>query len=122
MHIRSLVLAGALCGATVAYAADVVETTKETVTTYRGTVSRIVPGSSTIEVRSTASADPVQYVYTERTTFVDAAGNVVGRETIANKPVTVYYTQDGTRTTVNKVVIENADGTVTERTETETVR
>jgi hypothetical protein len=121
--MRSLTLASVLLAATLAQAGEVVETTKETTTTYRGTVSQIVPGTSTIVMQSTGAAGdaPQQYAFTEKTTFVDSAGNVVSRETIANKPVTLYYTKDGDRTIVSKVVVENSDGSVTEkRTETRT--
>jgi len=46
---------------------------------------------------------------------------VVSRETITNKPVTIYYANEGDRSIVSKVVVENSDGTVTEkRTETHT--
>ena len=121
--MRSLVLASVLLAATLAQAGEVVETTKETTTTYRGTVTQIVPGTSTIVMQSTGAAGdaPPQYAFTEKTTFVDSAGNVVSRETITNKPVTLYYTKEGDRSIVSKVVVENSDGSVTEkRTETHT--
>ena len=121
--MRSLLLAGVLLAATLAQAGEVVETTKETITTYHGTVTQIVPGTSTIVMQSAGAAGdaPAQYAFTEKTTFVDSAGNVVSRETITNKPVTLYYTKEGDRSIVSKVVVENSDGSVTEkRTETHT--
>jgi hypothetical protein len=123
MHMRSFVLASVLLAGTLAHAAEIVETTKETTTTYHGTVSQVVPGTSTIVMQSAGAAGdaPQQYAFTEKTTFVDSAGNVVSRETITNKPVTLYYTKEGDRSVVSKVVVENSDGSVTEkRTETHT--
>ena len=119
MQIRSLVLASALLGATAAHAVDVVETTKETVTTYRGTVSQVVPGSSTIQFTAGASAQPVEYVYTEQTTFVDAAGNVVSREKIANQPVTVYYSGTGEDMMASKIVVTRPGERTVKETTTE---
>ena len=87
------------------------ETTTEKTTTYKGTVSEVVPGSSTIVLKSD-SGSPTRYQFSEKTSFVDADGNVVSRETIRNQPVTIYTAPDGGSTIVSKVVVDRAGGTV----------
>ncbi len=110
----SLVLAGAA-----GVQADTVrsETTTEKTTTYKGTVSEFAPGSSTIVLKSD-SGSPTSYQISEKTTFVDANGNVVSRETLRNQPVTVYtMPSDGGQTVVSKVVVDRsgAAGTTTRK-------
>ena len=110
----SLVLAGAI-GAQ----ADTVrsETTTEKTTTFKGTVSEFAPGSSTIVLKSD-SGSPTSYQISEKTTFVDANGNVVSRETLRNQPVTVYtMPADGGQTVVSKVVVDRSGpaGTTTRK-------
>ena len=81
-----------------------------------------VPGPTTL-ARTFVKLTPTRRLLPEheKTTFVDSAGNVVSRETITNKPVTIYYANEGDRSIVSKVVVENSDGSVTEkRTETHT--
>src|SRR6266849_330183 len=73
-------------------------------TTYSGTVSEIDPSSSTITVRSETSTAPTKYVFTKETVFADPQGHVVSYDTIRNAPVTVYYTREGDRMIVSKVV------------------
>ena len=87
------------------------ETTTEKTTTYKGTVSEVVPGSSTIVLKSDTGA-PQRYQFSEKTTFVDANGNVVSRETIQNQPVTIY-TSPSDPTIVSKVIVTRPGGTVT---------
>ena len=87
------------------------ETTTEKTTTYKGTVSEVVPGSSTIVLKSDAGA-PQRYQFTEKTTFVDANGNVVSRETIQNQPVTIY-TSPSDPMMVSKVIVTRPGGVVT---------
>src|ERR1044072_8994186 len=70
--------------------AETIETTKQvsSSTTYSGTVSEIAPSSSTIVIKSESSPEPMRYTFNEKTTFVDAAGDVVTQEEIRNQPVT----------------------------------
>jgi hypothetical protein len=65
--------------------------------------------------RTIESGPPARYVYTSKTTYVDADGNVVTREKISNQPVTVYYTQDGDKMTVSKVVVSRPEDTTVRR-------
>ena len=94
------------------------ETTTEKTTTYRGTISEFAPGSSTLTL-DTGSGEPMHYTVNEKTTFVDANGNVVSRETIRNQPVTVYTAPEGGSTIVSKVVVSRP-GETTTRKETTT--
>jgi len=113
-----LVLCGTLTLAVAGAApAEIVEktTSSSSETTYRGTVSEINPDTSTIIVKS-ESGSPTSYTVTSKTTYVDADGRIVTRESIANQPVTVYYRKDGDTMTVSKVqVTRSADGTTTRR-------
>ena len=96
-------------------------TTMEKTTTYSGTVSEIDPSSSTITVRSETASAPTKYVFTKETVFADPQGHVVSYDTIKNAPVTVYYTREGDRMIVSKVVTtkpvvtEHRESTTTER-------
>ena len=112
-----LVLSGALVLAVAgAVPAELVEKTTTSETTYRGTVSEINPNQ--IIVKSDTGS-PMTYTVTNKTTFVDADGNVVTRESIANQPVTVYYSKDGDTTTVSKVQVTRSGGVTTRRETTE---
>jgi len=97
--------------------ADMVETSKQvtTTTTYSGTVSEIQPSSSTIVIKSESSPQPMRYTFNEKTTFVDASGNVVQQETIRNQPVTVFYQKDGDQLIASKVVVTKQAPTMMEK-------
>ena len=84
--------------------ADETVTTTSKTTSYSGVVSQIDPGSSTIMLKSDASATPTTYSYTKQTTFVDPSGRTVSYEAVRNAPVTIEYTNDGGRMIVTKVV------------------
>ncbi len=78
--------------------------TAVTQTTSEGTIQEFTPGQSRIIVKS--SSGPATYSYSKKTTFVDAAGNVVNSETIkAGEPTTVYYTMEAGQPVVSKVVV-----------------
>ncbi len=110
-----LVLSASLALAVAAVTrADMVEKTTTSETTYRGTVSSIDPGTSTIILKS-ESGSPTSYTVTSKTTYVDADGNTVTRESITNQPVTVYYTKDGDTLTVSKVQVVRSGGVTTRR-------
>ena len=100
-------------GVAVAHAGVVTETT-----TYQGTVTEVIPGSSTLVVTSSAS-EPRRYVYTEKTTFVDELGNVVTRESIQNQPVVVHYNRTGDLYEVSRVVVQKPAPVIERRIETE---
>ncbi len=103
-----------------------VTTTATTVqsTNSAGTIQEFTPGSSRIVVK-TATGSPVTYSYSKKTTFVDAAGNVVDYQTIkSGEPTTVYYTTENGEPVVSKVVVNRtvapAAVTKTETSETTT--
>ncbi len=120
-------MAGALAlGSTLVVGAATAEmsersVTTEKTTTYSGTVSEIDPSSSTITIRSETAPAPTKYTFTKETVFADPQGHVVAYDTIRNSPVTVYYTRDGDRMIVSKVittkpvVTEHRESTTTER-------
>jgi len=97
--------------------------TTEKTTTYSGTVSEVDPSSSTITIRSETAPAPTKYVFTKETVFADPQGHVVSYDAIRNTPVTVYYTREGDRMIVSKVVTtkpvvtEHRETTTTERHE-----
>ena len=97
--------------------------TTEKTTTYSGTVSEIDPSSSTITIRSETAPAPTKYTFTKETVFADPQGHVVTYDAIRNTPVTVYYTREGDRMIVSKVVTtkpvvtEHRESTTTERHE-----
>ena len=94
--------------------AQVTTTTTEAMS-YSGTFTEIDPGRSVIVLHSESTPTPSTYSITERTTFVDEAGNTVSRETIRNRPVTVYYTRHGDATVVDRVVVTKPGARVIER-------
>jgi hypothetical protein len=60
-----------------------------------------------IMVRTEASAQPVQYYYSKSTTIVDPEGNTVAINMLRpDMPATFYYTTEGGRTVVSKVVLQ----------------
>ncbi len=95
-------------------------TTTEKTTTYSGTVSEIDPSSSTITVRSETATAPTKYVFTKETVFADPQGHVVSYDTMRNSPVTVYYTREGDRMIVSKVVTMKPAGATMEHRESTT--
>ena len=107
---------------TVAGAADVTEKSVTTTTTYRGTVTDITPSSSTLILKSESAPEPARYTYTEKTMFVDPAGNVVSREEIRGKPVTVEYFKEGDRMIVNKVIVSRPATVEKRETTTEVIK
>jgi hypothetical protein len=91
----------------VSASAEMTQETTTTTTTYTGTVSSVSPSSSTIIFKSAAASDvPMKYVYSERTSWVDATGNTVTRESVQNQPVTIYYEKQGDQLVVSKVVMQ----------------
>jgi len=100
--IRSAVVCAVLAtaGLTGAYAQSTVTTT-----TSAGTVSEFSPSVITV----TSGGAPVSYTYSKTTTYVDENGNPVSVETVrSGVPVTVYYSQDGTRMLASKVIVHSA--------------
>jgi len=80
-----------------------VESTTST-TTSAGTISTFSP--DTIAIRTTTTAEPVSYVYTKSTTYVDENGAPVSVALVkSGLPVTVYYIRDGDRMIASRVIV-----------------
>ncbi len=96
-----------LAALAIAVSAAAEMTQETTTTTYTGTVASVSPSSSTIILKSDATSEtPMKYVYTERTSWVDAAGNTVVRESVQNQPVTIYFEKQGDQLVVSRVVMQ----------------
>lgn len=97
--------------------AQAVQTTIET-KRYGGLLYDTTP--EVISIRSAGSTEPVRYVYTKNTVYVDEAGQPVAIQTLkSGQPVMVYYTQEGDRLIASKVVVSKSPvyvGTVNEFT------
>lgn len=84
--------------------------TTNTFTTSQGVVSEFGPDGFLI--RTGKENAPVRYTYTEKTTYVDEAGNPVAVKTVkSGQPVTVYYTQSGEALVASKIVVRRVPGT-----------
>ena len=96
-------------------------TTRETTTTNSaGTITAYTPGSDYITFRSTTETAPVKYYYTKSTTVLDPEGKTLTWSVVRpDMPATVYYTKEGDRMVVTKVVLTKP-ATVYEKKETTT--
>ncbi len=103
---------------TTTVAADGTTSSSTTTTNTAGTIQEFTPGGSQIVVRS-STGSPVTYSYSKKTTFVDAAGNVVEASTIkTGEPTTVYYTTVDGQPVVSKVVVQRTAPAAVTKTET----
>jgi hypothetical protein len=82
-------------------------TTRETVTTNSaGTITAYTPGSDYITFRSSTDIAPVKYYYSKSTTVLDPEGKTVTWSAVRpDMPATVYYTKEGDRMVVSKVML-----------------
>jgi hypothetical protein len=86
-------------------------TTTTTTTNSSGTVSSF--GPEQLVIRTSPSASPMTYEFTETTTFVDEAGNPVEQTTVTSGvPVTVYYSKSGDKMMATKVVVKKTTTTM----------
>jgi hypothetical protein len=90
----------------------------QTTTTRVGRVGTITPDSLVMD--AAAGTEPIPYVRTSRTVFVDETGATVPIETVrAGVPVTVHYTRDADRYLADRVVVHRkvveAEPSVVER-------
>jgi hypothetical protein len=92
-----------------------------TTTTYSGTVSEVSPSNSTIVLKSDSAPQTIEYVYNDKTVWLDAAGNQVTVEKVRHQPVTIYYKQDGDQMVVTKVVTQKPRVIEKETTTTKTM-
>lgn len=94
--------------ASMAIAADVVETTTTTTITDSGTISDFAPGQTLI-VRETSG--PVAYRCGKTVTYVTKGGKMLTDEEVRSRikvgvPVHVHYTRDGDARVISRIEID----------------
>jgi hypothetical protein len=95
--------------------------TETSTTTSTGTISTYTPGTDYITFRTTTDTAPVRYYYSKDTTILDPEGRTVTWSAVRpDLPATVYYTRDGERMVVRKIVLSKPAGAVVEKKETTT--
>ena len=99
-------------------------TTMETsTTTSTGTISTYTPGTDYITFRASTDAAPVRYYYSKDTTILDPEGHTVTWSAVRpDLPATVYYTRDGDRMIVRKIMLSKPTVTEKETTTTTTTQ
>ena len=81
-------------------------TTQQTTTSSVGNIVTYTPDSDYFTFRTAPNAAPVRYYYTKDTTVLDPEGRLVNWSAIRpDLPATIYYTRDGDRVVVRKVVL-----------------
>ena len=79
-------------------------TTTTAATTSMGTISAVTPEMFTVKTETSTS--PMSYYYSHSTTVVDPEGKTVEISALRPEmPATFYYTKDGDRMVVTKVVL-----------------
>ncbi len=98
-------------------------TTETSTTTSTGTISTYTPGTDYITFRTSTDAAPVRYYYSKDTTILDPEGQTVTWSAVRpDLPATVYYTRDGERMVVRKIVLSKPTVTEKETTTTTTTQ
>ncbi len=98
-------------------------TTETSTTTATGTISTYTPGTDYITFRTSTEAAPVRYYYSKDTTILDPEGHTVTWSAVRpDLPATVYYTRDGERMVVRKIVLSKPTVTEKETTTTTTTQ
>src|SRR5205823_12987520 len=81
-------------------------TTTSATTTTTGTTTAYTPDSDYFTLRTSPDVAPVRYYYTRDTTLLDPEGHTVAWSAIRpDMPATGYYTNEGDRVGVAKVVL-----------------
>jgi hypothetical protein len=97
--------------------------TETSTTTSTGTISTYTPGTDYITFRTSTDAAPVRYYYGKDTTILDPEGRTVTWSAVRpDLPATVYYTRDGERMVVRKIVLSKPTVTEKETTTTTTTQ
>jgi len=98
-------------------------TTDTSTTTSTGTISTYTPGTDYITFRTSTDAAPVRYYYSKDTTILDPEGRTVTWSAVRpDLPATVYYTRDGDRMIVRKIMLSKPIVTEKETTTTTTTQ
>ena len=97
--------------------------TETSTTTSTGTISTYTPGTDYITFRTSTDTAPVRYYYSKDTTILDPDGRTVTWSAVRpDLPATVYYTRDGDRMIVRKIVLSKPTVTEKETTTTTTTQ
>jgi hypothetical protein len=79
----------------------------QTTTTTSGVISEF--GAQTLAIQAEGATEPLNYGFSETTTYVDELGNPVSVRTIkSGQPVSVQYTRVGDRLIASKVIVRGA--------------
>ena len=98
-------------------------TTETSTATSTGTISTYTPGTDYITFRTSTEAAPVRYYYSKDTTILDPEGHTVTWSAVRpDLPATVYYTRDGERMVVRKIMLSKPTVTEKETTTTTTTQ
>ncbi|HBJ87532.1 MAG TPA: hypothetical protein DDZ88_27480 [Verrucomicrobiales bacterium] len=91
-----------------------------TVTTSEGTISEF--GPQAVVIKTEAGAQPIRYISSETTNYVDENGNPVTIATLkSGLPVTVFYTKVGDTLLATKVMVRTGAAPVRTATTTQVV-
>lgn len=101
--LHALLLTAALTAGGIAQA-QTIEATRTTVTS-DGIVSEFGPQG--LLIKTAVDSQPIRYISTDTTNYVDELGNPVSASLVtAGVPTTVYYTKVGDRLIVSKVMVK----------------
>lgn len=106
----------------------VTESRVTTTTTSEGTIDQFAPGTEALVIRSEGRPEPLRYLVTRKTIYVDETGAPIAAERIGpGAPVTVHYVREGDRLLASRIVVRRPPPRVpppvpapAERTETVT--
>src|SRR5207247_11433915 len=88
-----------------------------------GRVRTHTPTTDYITFRTSRDAAPVRYYHSKDTTILDPEGHTVTSSAVRpDLPATVYYTRDGERMVVRKIVLSKPTVTEKETTTTTTTQ
>ena len=128
-RLVKMLAAGMACAVAVgiALAQETTTTTVDpvtgTTTTTTGTIAAYTPDSDYFTFRTAVDAAPVRYYYSKDTTILDPEGQTVTWSAVRpDLPATVYYTRDGERMVVRKIVLSKPTVTEKETTTTTTTQ
>jgi len=120
--IKAVLFTGTLLTASVILAQTQRVEATTTTTTSAGTISEF--GPQAIVIKTETGTQPVRYISSETTNYVDENGNPVSVETVkSGLPVTVYYTKVGDTLVASKIMVRrvvSASAPVLETTQTTT--
>ena len=101
-----LAISAASAQQTTTTTSDAAGTTTVSTTDAAGTIMGYTPDRDYITFRTQTASAPVRYYYNKQTTIVDPEGRTVAWSDIRpDMPATVYYTTEGDRMIVHKIML-----------------